>query len=294
MPHTGKASEIRAAGGVVWQPRARDVAVALVHRPRYDDWSLPKGKLDEDEPPLAGAVREVGEELGSQVAVSRRIGDASYQVAGARKTVTYWVMRHVGGYFTPADEVDAVEWLPPSEARRRLSYDVDRRVLADFAGMPLPDSMILLVRHAKAGKRSAWRGDDDARPLEPLGLRQADRLGGLLAPFAPNRVVSAEPVRCVQTVQPLADRFGLTVRVDPVFGDASFGHNPNGAEDALLALGKPGKVTAVCSQGTTIPALIDRLSRGTREPETRKGAFWALSLVDGNVVSLDYYDDAIR
>jgi 8-oxo-dGTP diphosphatase len=294
VPHTGRTPEIRAAGGVVWQPRPRSVAVAVVHRPRYDDWTLPKGKLAAGEAPLTGAVREVGEELGSQVAVSRRIRDVTYQVDGARKTVSYWVMRHLTGSFTANDEVDAVEWLAPPDARRRLSYDTDRRVLADFAGMPLPDSVILLVRHAKAGKRSAWRGDDNARPLEPIGRAQADRLVQLVAPFAPNRIVSAEPVRCIQTVQPLADRLGLPLRVDPVFGDASFVRNQSAAEDALLALGKPGKVTVVCSQGTTIPALIDRLSRGTREPDTKKGAFWALSLVDGNVVSLDYYADAVR
>jgi 8-oxo-dGTP diphosphatase len=109
MQRRGSVPEIRAAGGVVWQVRKRKVEVALVHRPRYDDWTLPKGKLLQGETELAGAVREVHEELGSTVSVSRRIGEISYDLDATRKTVTYWVMHHLGGQFEPNDEVDDVE-----------------------------------------------------------------------------------------------------------------------------------------------------------------------------------------
>jgi 8-oxo-(d)GTP phosphatase len=270
------------------------VEVALVHRPRYDDWSLPKGKLEDDETELAGAVREVGEELGAQVAVSRRIGQVTYALAAGRKTVTYWVMRHLDGEFVPDDEVDEVEWLRPKLARDKLSYDVDRRVMADFAAVPIPDSVVLLVRHAKAGKRGDWPGDDDDRPLDAAGRAQAARLADLLSVFAPDRVVSADLVRCVDTVRPLAERLELDVQIDPVFADRSYAASPAASEDALMSLAKPGRVTVVCSQGTTIPGLVDRLGRRLRSTDTKKGAVWALSVVDGNVVSTDYYDDAIR
>jgi 8-oxo-dGTP pyrophosphatase MutT (NUDIX family)/phosphohistidine phosphatase SixA len=285
---------VRAAGGVVWQVRKRKVEIAVVHRPRYDDWSLPKGKVRDGETALAAAVREVGEEIGAQVVVSRRMTEVTYDVAAGRKSLTYWVMRHVAGSFAAGDEVDELRWLRPKAARELLSYPVDRRVVADFAAVPIPDSVLLLVRHAKAGKRSDWRGADLDRPLEPAGIEQAARLADLLVPFAPDRLVSAEPLRCVQTLQPIAGRLGLDVRVDPVFGDASYARAPGASENALLALGKPGRVTAVCSQGETIPGLIDRLSRGTRDGETKKGAAWALSVVDGTVVSMDRYDDAVR
>jgi 8-oxo-(d)GTP phosphatase len=290
----GAATEIRAAGGVVWRVRKSRVEVALVHRARYDDWSLPKGKLEAGETELAGAVREVAEELGSRVAVSRRIGDVTYAVPGGRKSVTYWVMRHVEGEFNAGAEVDDVEWLRPKAARERLSYDVDRRVMADFAAVPIPDSVIVLVRHAKAGKRGDWAGDDDDRPLEFAGRAQARRLADLLAFFAPDRIVSADLVRCIDTVRPLAERLELDVHIDPVFADRSYATSPSASEDALMALAKPGRVTVVCSQGTTIPRLVDRLGRGLRETDTKKGAAWALSVVDGNVVSADYYDDATR
>jgi 8-oxo-dGTP diphosphatase len=294
MPRRVQTPAVRAAGGVVWRPRNGKFEVAVIHRPRYDDWSFPKGKLDEGETEVAAAVREVGEELGANVAVTRRIGEVRYEVVGGTKSVHYWVMRHLDGRFRPSPEVDEVQWLRPKAARDVLTYDFDRRVLADFTAVPVPDSMVLLVRHARAGKRTEWRGPDHKRPLDVIGEGQVARLTKLLALFKPDRIVSADLVRCIETVRPLADQFGLTVRIDPVFGDEEFTQSPSATEDAVLALAKPGRVTVVCSQGVTIPGLIDRLGRGVRDSDTRKGSFWALSVVDDAVVSTDYYEDAIR
>jgi 8-oxo-dGTP diphosphatase len=278
----------------VWRVRKGKVEIALVHRPRYDDWTLPKGKLDDGETELAAGVREVREELGSHVAVSRRISTVSYPVDSVRKRVTYWVMRHASGEFEPNGEVDDATWLRPKHARDALSYDVDREVLADFMAVPVPESVIVLVRHARAGKRSEWHGNDAKRPLDDFGREQAQRLIGFLAAFAPTRVVSANLTRCTQTVQPFADAYGLTVAVDPAFSDEEYAATPAATETSLLSLAKPGKVTVVCSQGVTVPGLIDRVARGTRPSDTRKGDAWVLSLVDGTVVSADYYDDASR
>jgi 8-oxo-dGTP diphosphatase len=282
--------EVQAAGGLV----VRDGRVALVHRPRYDDWTLPKGKLEPGESELAAAVREVEEELGAAVAVSRRIGRVRYVHDGAKKAVTYWAMRYRHGEFVASDEVDAIEWLPTAKARARLSYAVDRPVLTDFATLPVPDAVIVLVRHAKAGKRSQWRGEDRLRPLDENGRQQAQHLAGFLRCFAPQRVISADPLRCVQTVQPLAASIGIDVIVDPTFSDDSYTRAPGSTETALLALAKPGEVTVVCSQGTAIPGLIETLGPGTDASDTRKGAVWALSIVDGDVVAADYYVDAAR
>lgn len=280
---------VLAAGGVVW--RARDGApdVLVVHRPRYDDWSLPKGKLLPDEPELLAAVREVGEEVGADVAVQQRIGTVKYQVGDARKKVTYWSMRYLGGEFVPNDEVDEVAWMRVGRAYRRLSYEVDRAVLSDFASSPVADSVIVLVRHARAGKRSEWRGDDRLRPLDVSGQRQAAELARQLAVFAPDRVLTADRTRCVQTVEPLAQRLGLPLRVEPQFSDEAYEDGPTGTANALLALAKPNTVSVVCSQGLTIPELIDRLGAGVRSSDTRKGAWWVLPVVDGDVIATDYY-----
>jgi 8-oxo-dGTP diphosphatase len=216
----------------------------------------------------------------------------SYGVGPLRKSVTYWAMQYRGGGFTPDDEVDGLTWLSPASARGRLTYDVDRSVLADFVALPLPDSVVVLVRHAKAGRRRDWHGDDALRPLDETGRRQAEQLAELLACFAPDRIISADRTRCIQTVEPLAQRLGLEIKVDPVFSDESYERSPSGTQTALLSLAKPGRVSVVCSQGTTIPSLIEVLGTGGTSPETRKGAAWALSFVDGDVIAADYYPPA--
>jgi 8-oxo-dGTP pyrophosphatase MutT (NUDIX family)/phosphohistidine phosphatase SixA len=282
---------ITAAGGVVWRIRESAPEVLVIHRPRYDDWTLPKGKLLPGENDLAAAVREVGEEVGAAVAVQQRIGTIKYFVGDARKKVTYWSMLYRSGEFEPNDEVDAVEWLRVGRAYQRLSYNIDRSVLRDFAAAPVADSVILLVRHAKAGKRSEWRGDDDTlRPLDQGGERQAEVLSTLLSLFAPTRIYSADRTRCIQTVEPLAHALDVRVRVEPAFSDEAYQHGRDGTATTLLALAKPGTVSVVCSQGLTIPSLIDQLGPGVRSSDTRKGAWWVLTTVDGDVVSADQYD----
>ncbi len=178
-PPAGRSRPRAASCGV---GRHRAVEVALVHRPRYDDWTLPKGKLEAGESELAAAVREVGEEVGAAVAVSRRIGRVRYHHDGAKKTVAYWAMRYLDGDFAPSDEVDELEWLTPAKARAKLSYAVDRPMLADFAALPVPDSVIVLVRHAQAGKRREWRGDDRcARSTRPGASRRCNWPGSCAA-----------------------------------------------------------------------------------------------------------------
>lgn len=280
-----------AAGGVVWRRAGDGVEVAVVHRPRYDDWTLPKGKTHPGESLLATAVREVSEELGASVAVSRRLSDVRYRTSAGRKTVSYWAMRFLDAHATTEDEVDEVEWLAPKAARKKLSYDLEQRVIAEFASMPVPDSLIILVRHAKAGKRSEWRGNDYKRPLDITGEQQALQLVPFLRLFAPDRVYSADPVRCVDTVRPLADALDLPVKVRPVFSDEAFAASAETTETAVRALAKPGHVSVVCSQGQTIPGVVEALAPGAVSTEPRKGSAWVLSIVDSNVVSADYYDE---
>lgn len=122
---------IRAAGCVLWRSSPRDgtVEIALVHRPKYDDWSHPKGKLKRGETALAGAVREVEEETGYACSPGVRLPSLRYEVAGREKTVAYWEAEALTGTFQPNSEVDHLIWLPPPMARHRLSYAHDREVL---------------------------------------------------------------------------------------------------------------------------------------------------------------------
>ena len=126
--------EVRAAGGVVWRESDGGPEVAVVHRPRYDDWSLPKGKLRPGEDWLAGALREVEEETGLRAEPGEELEPARYpDRKGRDKLVRWWKMRALDGDFQPNDEVDELRWLAPSEAIELLDYDHDQRLVAQVA-----------------------------------------------------------------------------------------------------------------------------------------------------------------
>jgi len=297
---------IRAGGAVLWRPgAARGVEVALVHRPRYDDWSMPKGKLDRDEHPLHAAVREVGEETGVRAVVGRRLPTQEYTLGPDRKTVDYWAMtaRAPAGFAATA-EVDEVHWLPVADAEARLTYPRDRGLLRGFAAAPQPTAMVLLVRHAKAGSRSSWSGEDLLRPLDRTGQEQAAGLRRALPWFGPRRVLSADPLRCVQTVQGLAADLGVPVEVEPAFSEEAYAKDPERTLDRLRAAARGDEpVVLVCSQGGAIPHLVGALAAEHQvrlehlvrlaEPRlpARKASIWALSFLDSALVAADYYHD---
>jgi 8-oxo-dGTP pyrophosphatase MutT (NUDIX family) len=127
--------EVRAAGGVVWREGQDGREIAVVHRPRYDDWSLPKGKLLPGEGWLEGALREVEEETGLRAEPGEELEPARYpDRKGRDKLVRWWSMRAVDGSFKPNDEVDELRWLAPDEALRRLDYEHDRLLVQRVAG----------------------------------------------------------------------------------------------------------------------------------------------------------------
>ncbi|MEU3481428.1 NUDIX hydrolase [Streptomyces sp. NPDC033754] len=122
---------IRAAGCVLWRPAVsgHGIEIALVHRPKYDDWSHPKGKRKRGETAEACALREVLEETGQRCVLGPPLPTARYQVAGRPKEVVYWAARALGGAFAASDEVDRLAWLPPGEARALLTQPRDRELL---------------------------------------------------------------------------------------------------------------------------------------------------------------------
>jgi 8-oxo-dGTP diphosphatase len=290
---------VAAAGGVVW--RSADdgsIEVAVAHRPRYDDWSLPKGKLDPGEDLLTAAVREVGEETGLVVLLGRRGLRTSYPVASGTKRVDYWLMRAVGGAFAPNDEVDELRWLPVAAGRELVSHDHDRAVLDDAIRDDVPrEPTLLLVRHASAGEREDWDGPDETRPLDGRGRAQAARLAQVLPLFGPSAVLSADRTRCRQTVEPLAAELGLDVLPAPALGEEEFAADPEAGlalvEQLLQGNDRPG-VTVVCSQGGAIPSVLRAL--GVRWqgvdgwPPSAKASVWALGGRPGALLA-DYYRD---
>jgi 8-oxo-(d)GTP phosphatase len=173
-----------AAGAVLWRPGDGEAGtaplVAVVHRPRYDDWSLPKGKVDPGETEPITAVREVEEETGYVCELGRRLAAISYPVDLGTKKVRYWAGRAIGGEFTPNSEVDELVWLPTKDALKRLQYPHDRKVLRRFAKHPADTRTVLIVRHGTAGTKARYKGDDAKRPLDKRGRAQAESLVGQL------------------------------------------------------------------------------------------------------------------
>ena len=291
---------IRAAGAVLWRLDGERPLVAVVHRPRYDDWSLPKGKLLAGEDPAAAAVREVCEETGCTLALGRRLGDVDYVVppgAGRShgpKVVHYWSARATGGSFTATSEVDAVHWLPPERAAQVLSYPWDRVVLGRFVALPATTATVLLVRHAKAGDRDDWHADDRLRPLNETGLRQAEVLRAWLPLFGPRRLYSAPRVRCVQTVHGLAADLGIGIVEDELIAEEGHQRAPDAALALLLRIGRGDGPAVVCSQRTVVPGLIRQLAAGSGldlgdDVPAPKGSTWLLSLYRDRLVAADHY-----
>jgi 8-oxo-dGTP pyrophosphatase MutT (NUDIX family)/phosphohistidine phosphatase SixA len=294
---------ILAAGGVLWRPVATGIEVCLVHRPRYDDWSLPKGKLNPAELPLAAAVREVTEETGVRPVVGRRLPTQHYELGPDRKYVDYWAMTPADGSFVATDEVDSLRWVTPVDAATALTYDRDRALVERFAAQPVPTATVLLVRHAKAGSRSRWKGEDAQRPLDASGRAQADGLRQALRWFGPTAIRSADPARCVQTVAPLAEDLGLQVGIEPALSEEAYEKDAAAGADRLLAAAAVGGVTVLVSQGAVIPDLIGTLAerdgvalgrRAGGKIPARKASTWALSFVDSRLVAADYYPDLAR
>jgi 8-oxo-dGTP diphosphatase len=285
------AEVISAAGAVLWR-QARSIEIAVVHRPRYDDWALPKGKLDKGESIYAAAVREVAEETGFRAVLGRHVGQVAYQVAGVDKTVDYFAARAVAGEFAPNDEVDILRWVAPSQASAMLTYDHDRSVLDTFVEWPGDTTTVLFVRHAHAGNKSEWNGPDDERPLSDVGLAQVSALTRLLPLFGPDRVHATPKTRCVRTVAPLADLLGVPVELEPRLSESSHRGYPSCAVRRLLEIAEAGGTPVVCSQGGVIPdvvaTLVEKSGVDLGEIRSRKGSVWLLTFAGAEVIATHY------
>ena len=313
MPDRGKPAIIRAAGALLWRPGEQGPEVAIIHRPRYDDWSFPKGKSLPGEHVLITAVREVAEETGVEIALGRRLSTAHYYVSdGKPKQVEYWAARPAraagaAATFVPNDEVDRLAWLPLTAAGDRLTYPHDLEVLSEFAAGPAATSALIMLRHASARNKKAWQKaghpDDSTRPLTPLGQAQAKQLGQVLSCFGPARVISSAAERCLATVEPYAALTGGVVESAPALGPPPAEEAP--AEEALAAeaaardlitgLITAGEPAVISAHRENLPAVLRWACETLGAPvpawrSLRKGAFWVLHVAEGRLISAERHD----
>lgn len=285
---------VLAAGAVLWRPdeQSRQPEIALIHRPRYDDWSLPKGKLDPGEIEPVAAVREILEETGQQAHLGRRLGQIKYPIPPGTKVVHYWAARAHGGEFTPSGEVDTLTWMPLAEAAKQLTYPHDRKVLKRFAKKPIETQTVLIIRHGTAGRKARYHGDDRKRPLDRKGRAQAKSLVPQLLAFGADVVYAADRTRCIQTVEPLARELDVPITVEAALTEEAYADNPEAAHKRILEIASLGGTPAVCSQGKVIPYLIDWwCQRDGIKPDksrNRKGSTWVLTLAKDRLIAADH------
>ncbi|MFB7717374.1 MULTISPECIES: NUDIX domain-containing protein [unclassified Nocardia] len=294
-------ANIPAAGAVLWR-YAPDgaIEIALVHRPKYDDWSLPKGKVDPGESLVMTTVREVAEETGIHSRLGRYLGHVTYPVTGHRKLkrVDYWAAQILDGDFESNAEVDVLQWHRIDGLMDALSYPMDRHIVRNFLRLPPDTATMLLVRHAKAGRRDRFAGADEDRPLEKAGRAQARELVPNLLAFGPTEIHSAPPVRCVQTVTPIAEKLGLDIELEPQLSETGYAAAPDTARKRIRDLAAEREIPVICSQGKVIPDLLEwwAAKDGVTLPpaRNRKGSVWVLSVQQGRLVAADHLDRALN
>lgn len=232
---------VLAAGALVWRLKNDKLQVLVVHRPRYDDWSFPKGKAEPGESMVLTAIREVAEETGRQIVLGRYLGKARRRlVSGRKKRTLYWaaqVLPEAGpgeglrAAVKPASkrEIDKVRWWKAEKAARKLTHADDKRLLARLVDWhesgQLQVRSLVLVRHAKAVSRATWGYGINSEITRPLvmgrGQAQARDVAALLSTYGVGELVSSPWKRCVDTLAPYAHGCGLDLRSDEAFTEVS-------------------------------------------------------------------------
>ena len=270
-----------AAGGVVWRHRAspspepggaRRVEILVAHRPRYDDWTFPKGKPERGEDLAATAVREVAEETGLRVRLGHPLPDTTYLISEGPKVVSYWAARTIGPEleFKANKEVDKIKWVRLGEARKLLTYVHDIELLDAFAELRESKAhrtrTLIVLRHAKAKARDSWKGDDLHRPLNGVGAAQAAALTPILDAYGVRRVISSPALRCTQTVEPFAQGISTFLEIDDRLAEDTRFSQVNRSLSAMLDHKKP---VVVCTHRPTLPWVFDAL--GTEVVDLKPG-----------------------
>ncbi len=288
---------IYAAGAVLWRQVAKKkIEIAVIHRPRYDDWSLPKGKLDPNETMIGCAYREVMEETGYTPVFGPEIGDVTYEVEGTKKLVKYWSAQAVGEPTgeTDKNEVDQLLWLSASDAKKKLTLDDDKSLIDFFLEFDSGTTPLVLLRHAKAVKREDWDGDDGDRPLAHIGQIQAKRLLPLYLPYAIAEVHSSDAQRCIETITPITRSLEMNPIFSAVLSEYGYEKDKEAPLDYAQDLMDKGKSAIICSHNPILPKLLKKLIGKKNfkqlDQKLEPGEAWVLHHRDGEIIAIDWVE----
>ena len=314
---TAPGAEVLAAGMIPWRPGAEGLEVLVIHRPRYDDWSWPKGKVDDGETLPEAAARELAEEVALTLRPGLPLAVTRYDVPDRKgkgmlsKEVWYWAGEATGQRPTPdGDEVDEARWVSSARAREMLSNatdlePLDRLERADARGH-LRTVPLLVLRHAKAKPRSSWSRAEQERPLAATGRRQAHSVARLIAVWRPERVVSSPWRRCVETLAPCVKATRLPLKTKSAFTETTAREKPKKTRRAFRDLLARRRPQVLCLHRPVIPSILEEVDDAAarpasdvlaalprRDPHLRPGGVLVLHQgldAKGAVVAAEVYD----
>lgn len=288
---------IQAAGAVILRQSGRRTEVAVIHRPEYGDWTLPKGKLEVGKELLpACAAREVREETGLDVHLDVPLDAVAYKLpSGDRKVVHYWRARAVAdhGLGKHNHEVDKLRWIDATGTLRRLNFARDRKAVAQAVALP-PTTAVALARHGKAMTRRRWKGGPDVqRPLIRRGFQQARDLVAPLAAYGITDLRSSAGTRCVQTFEPAAKKFGVPLTTYDLFTEETGIARPDEVTALVRALARraawDASPLALCGHRPVLPAMFDGLGLAPRPMGTGDVVVAHLT-GDGTPVAFEHHE----
>ncbi len=283
--------DVRGAGAIIWRKKKGTTQVLIVHRPSWDDWSFPKGKVKGDESLHECCIREMREETGLNVVLGAPLGWQHYTIAGGKKKeVRYWLATEVSKShpvvkvrpkvrLAPKKEVDEVRWVTLKQAKKMLTHEGDREILGHMRNLWSDDKHetvpLLFVRHARAMSRSVWKKEGDGaeatRPLTKTGYGRADSLVRVFTSYGVDRIISSPWKRCTDSVIPYAKATGFNVETMDELTEAAHEKSPKPVAALVKKLlRKEIRATVVCLHRPTLPTVMETLEGFTPQAIMRQ------------------------
>jgi 8-oxo-dGTP diphosphatase len=288
-----KDSVIRGGGSVVWRRNKDDqLEIALIHREKYNDWSIPKGKCEDSESQVAAAFRETIEETGFSVQFSRFLGDVEYHTDEGKKQIGFWRAKFKKSVGLPIEgEVDEVRWFGAKSAAERVTHNSEKEIIQRFLESDLDSRVLILLRHCKALARTEWEGDDAKRPLDQVGLDQSERLIHNLIPFGIEEIHSSDAVRCYESINPLAKYLSLNYFFTDSLSEIVYQGKPNRVFKYIERLLDNSNTTLICSHNPILPHYLqNKLNRqgfNVNDTFLKPGDAWIIHHIQREILAVD-------
>ena len=287
---------IIAAGAVVWQKsKEKYTEVVIIHRPKYNDWTFPKGKVEIGESNIAAAHREVAEETNLDTEFGVYLGEIDYFTPAGLNKVKYWSAKALTEkVFHPNNEVDELKWVPITKVINELTNDTDKEIFDRFVKVNFNTKPFILLRHAKAVSRDQWQGDDQDRPLDILGENQSYRLLSTYQVFNIKQIHTSDAVRCFSTVERMAKGLSIKLEVTGKLSEDTYRKDKEKAIEYAKDLIKGDENTLICSHNPILPKMLNKLTKKSDveadEQKLLPAQAWVIHRKGKEIVQVDRID----